>query len=709
MASKKSEHGDFLAGVLATYLRSNEDEDESKVSSQVLVTTEDNTLIWSEREKQILVIPTKALLMSCEGASGPKPVFQKLSCSYPVAFEVTSMKLSISGQFLVLCGQNGLVVMEMPRQWGKNSLFVGGQPNIICRSVPIGESILRKHLNVKVLQMEWFLGSSSDSHLIILTNDNFLRFYDVVQADKPLTAIRLFSDIDSTANKNLSMNFASALGEMAVSFSIAPEIIDEEKIPVHPIFVMQENGDVWIVWTRINSQNRFIAIQKGPITMMPESDDNYGGEFCSILCLKTSPTIVVLATKNRCIHHCILLDSHDQSLESRDSQLEQTEKTPLKSSKIHWMNLKLYVYETIELDKTLLRSNEEENSTAQEYIQLHQNTAKSDCYFCTSTAGVHLINLSWFIDLKNFSFQGNPLEEPNSVASLVHYLVCTRPTAKSSAVRALGISNVAETRSTSQLFCLLENGELIKRPISCEGDIMDSNKVDENAQDKDLRRFPSPLKRLQAAGSFDEQIKNILRKDHNTPLIKSAVRREELSHEEFYQLLSQATSLLRKENIQKLMKAKNEIKKRCEILGKTKAQQNDELERMIDDHESSQIAQHLAEKISTVAENMQILTSRLDDVVHSVQASSPILSDAERQWSQEVDHIQTKIKELRRYIEVLKQKHENLILGAVRSKWKGEESQLNSTQLVKVKTNMKDQNNRIAELIDRVKAMDKQV
>lgn len=67
---------------------------------------------------------------------------------------------------------------------------------------------------------------------------------------------------------------------------------------------------------------RFIAIQKGPITMMPESDDNYGGEFCSILCLKTSPTIVVLATKNRCIHHCILLDSHDQSLESRDSQLE---------------------------------------------------------------------------------------------------------------------------------------------------------------------------------------------------------------------------------------------------------------------------------------------------------------------------------------------------------------------------------------------------
>ena len=44
---------------------------------------------------------------------------------------------------------------------------------------------------------------------------------------------------------------------------------------------------------------------------------------------------------------------------------------------------------------------------------------------------------------------------------------------------------------------------------------------------------------------------------------------------------------------------------------------------------------------------------RLDEIVHSVQASSPVLSDAERQWSQEVDHVQMKVKELRRYIEVV--------------------------------------------------------
>ena len=45
----------------------------------------------------------------------------------------------------------------------------------------------------------------------------------------------------------------------------------------------------------------------------------------------------------------------------------------MKSSKIHWMNLVMYVYETIELEKTLLRSNEEETVAAREYIQLHQS------------------------------------------------------------------------------------------------------------------------------------------------------------------------------------------------------------------------------------------------------------------------------------------------------------------------------------------------
>ena len=45
--------------------------------------------------------------------------------------------------------------------------------------------------------------------------------------------------------------------------------------------------------------------------MVPESEDNYSGDFCSILCLKTTPTVVVLATRNGVIHHCIVLEDED--------------------------------------------------------------------------------------------------------------------------------------------------------------------------------------------------------------------------------------------------------------------------------------------------------------------------------------------------------------------------------------------------------------
>ena len=45
--------------------------------------------------------------------------------------------------------------------------------------------------------------------------------------------------------------------------------------------------------------------------MVPEAEDNYSGDFCSILCLKTTPTVVVLATKNGVIHHCIVLEDED--------------------------------------------------------------------------------------------------------------------------------------------------------------------------------------------------------------------------------------------------------------------------------------------------------------------------------------------------------------------------------------------------------------
>lgn len=45
----------------------------------------------------------------------------------------------------------------------------------------------------------------------------------------------------------------------------------------------------------------------GSLSMYPPSDDNYGIDSCSIMCLQTTPPIVVIAMCSGKIYHAILL------------------------------------------------------------------------------------------------------------------------------------------------------------------------------------------------------------------------------------------------------------------------------------------------------------------------------------------------------------------------------------------------------------------
>jgi len=54
----------------------------------------------------------------------------------------------------------------------------------------------------------------------------------------------------------------------------------------------------------------------GPLRMYPAAEDNYGMEACSILCLDTRPQILVVATCEGKLHHCIVLS---QPPEAEDS------------------------------------------------------------------------------------------------------------------------------------------------------------------------------------------------------------------------------------------------------------------------------------------------------------------------------------------------------------------------------------------------------
>jgi hypothetical protein len=54
-----------------------------------------------------------------------------------------------------------------------------------------------------------------------------------------------------------------------------------------------------------------LSIQ-GPLLMHPPAEDNYGVDACSIAVLGTSPMVVVIATRDGKLHHCVVLDSNTE-------------------------------------------------------------------------------------------------------------------------------------------------------------------------------------------------------------------------------------------------------------------------------------------------------------------------------------------------------------------------------------------------------------
>lgn len=61
--------------------------------------------------------------------------FQTLLCINPPLFDVHQTLLSPAQHHVALIGTKGLMVLELPKRWGKNSEFEGGKSTVNCRWV----------------------------------------------------------------------------------------------------------------------------------------------------------------------------------------------------------------------------------------------------------------------------------------------------------------------------------------------------------------------------------------------------------------------------------------------------------------------------------------------------------------------------------------------------------------------------------------------
>ncbi|XP_058020368.1 nuclear pore complex protein Nup88 isoform X3 [Ahaetulla prasina] len=98
--------------------------------------------------------------------------YQILLCINSPFFEVYQTVLSPMQQHVALIGTKGLMVLELPKRWGKNSEFEGGKSSINCSTIPIAERFFTSSSSLTLKHAAWYPSETLEPHVVLLTSDN---------------------------------------------------------------------------------------------------------------------------------------------------------------------------------------------------------------------------------------------------------------------------------------------------------------------------------------------------------------------------------------------------------------------------------------------------------------------------------------------------------------------------------------------------------
>ncbi len=180
------------------------------------------------------------------------------------------------------------------------------------------------------------------------------------------------------------------------------------------MFVLHGNGSVFCLTTGLGAHRRRVGPDgggrmSGPLAMLPQRDDDYGGDAsCALLCLHpliSSPPILVIATNGGVIYHCVVLNrsgNDDTKAEEEDDNRSQFSEW----SNFNETDLALYVYESVELDLTFGGSGNVSKDKPFDYpILLEADPTSPARYFCSHKAGVHAVGLPMVAKLADIAGQ----------------------------------------------------------------------------------------------------------------------------------------------------------------------------------------------------------------------------------------------------------------------------------------------------------------
>ncbi|XP_042298361.1 nuclear pore complex protein Nup88 [Sceloporus undulatus] len=616
--------------------------------------------LWDAERAAFYVLGLRGLGDEPEGLGR----YQTLLCINPPLFEVYQAALSPTQKHVALIGTKGLMALELPKRWGKNSEFEGGKATVNCSTIPIAERFFTSSTTLTLKHAAWFPSETLEPHVVLLTSDNTIRIYSLSLPETPVKVIALSSAADEEMLRlNKGRGYTALIGETAVALDFGPltavpksiaEQREKEEVLAYPLYILYENGETFLTYISLVHSAGNIGKLLGPLPMHPAAEDNYGYDACAVLCLPCVPNILVIATESGMLYHCVVLegeeDDEQMSVKSWDSR---TDLIP-----------SLYVFECVELELALrLASKEGEEPLDPDFscpIKLHRDPKCPSRYHCTHDAGVHSVGLPWINKLHKFL--GSDEEDKDSLQELgaeqkcfVEHILCTKPLPCRQSASIRGFTIISDILGPTMI-CLTGSYECITKPLlsavhpPCPPLLCTK---------EDSQVMASPLRIVaESQDSFERHIQSILsRVSANPLLLKTADKESSPPPDECLQLLSRATQVFREEYILKQDLAREEIQRRVKLLREQKKKQLEDLGYCREERKSlREMAERLADKYEEAKEKQEDIVNRMKKVLHRFHSQLPVLSDSEKDMKKELQTIQEQLRHLGNSIKQVKMK-----------------------------------------------------
>ena len=198
-----------------------------------------------------------------------------------------SLLPSPSGQHLALVGEGYVSVLELRRHRGPGGEFAGGALETDCFTQPVASTLLRAHC-LTIQHASWH-PEQSDT-LLLLTSDGVLRLFSLTHPEVPQLSVSALP----TAQTPQTLRLEEEGGVVACS------VLGESAL------LLLGQADVLAVGLHVGAQ------PSPPLPMHPVTEDSYTASGCDMLVLHSSPPVLVVATDNRMVLHCVYVSGEER-------------------------------------------------------------------------------------------------------------------------------------------------------------------------------------------------------------------------------------------------------------------------------------------------------------------------------------------------------------------------------------------------------------